>query len=149
MSALPSRHSVHYHQHQHRHHTPRHPANAPQQRSLHPAVLSHSMRVYLYTRTLTSPASTYTPTAPKHNLLFTACLFHDISTAPQYNGRSASTSPSAINTMSGPRLRAIRGLGGQVGGREGKAPMVSWPGVLWRAAVAVAESEWEGVNRAF
>lgn len=31
--------------------------------------------------------------------------------------------------------------------KPGKAPMVSWPGVMYRAALA--EPEWEGVNKAF
>jgi HD superfamily phosphohydrolase YqeK len=54
---------------------------------LHPSILNHSMRVYIYAKVLASHASSkYAIDASQHDLLFTACLFHDIGTTEQYNG---------------------------------------------------------------
>lgn len=54
---------------------------------LHPSILNHSVRVYLYTRALAaSSKSKYHTESAKQDLLFVACLFHDIGTAEQYNG---------------------------------------------------------------
>ncbi|KAF2873334.1 hypothetical protein BDV95DRAFT_604841 [Massariosphaeria phaeospora] len=52
-------------------------------------MLNHSIRVYLYAQAIAShsqPPSTYTPTNPhQHDLLFTACILHDIGTAPRFD----------------------------------------------------------------
>ncbi|KAL6710412.1 hypothetical protein ACN47E_009358 [Coniothyrium glycines] len=54
---------------------------------LHPSILSHSVRVFLYARKLAEhTSSTYFSESPKLDLLFTACLFHDIGTARLYDG---------------------------------------------------------------
>ncbi|KAG9194589.1 hypothetical protein G6011_04624 [Alternaria panax] len=54
---------------------------------LHRAVLSHSIRVYLYADALAKHTlSKYFTDVHCRNLLFTACLFHDIGTTEQYNG---------------------------------------------------------------
>ena len=54
---------------------------------LEPAILNHSLRVYLYAKALAQhTASTYFTDAAKQDLLFTACLFHDIGTTNTYNG---------------------------------------------------------------
>lgn len=56
---------------------------------LAPSILSHSIRVYLYAKALAShSASVYSTSPSKHDLLFTACLFHDIGTTEVYNGPS-------------------------------------------------------------
>lgn len=55
--------------------------------TLHPSILAHSLRVYLYAKELAaSTHSIYHTSAPKHAHLFLACLYHDIGTAPLYNG---------------------------------------------------------------
>jgi HD superfamily phosphohydrolase YqeK len=54
---------------------------------LDPSILNHSIRVYLYATALASHTnSVYFSDATKHDLLFTACLFHDIGTTNTYNG---------------------------------------------------------------
>jgi HD superfamily phosphohydrolase YqeK len=54
---------------------------------LAPSILNHSVRVYLYATALAKHInSIYFSDAPKHDLLFTACLFHDIGTTSTYNG---------------------------------------------------------------
>jgi HD superfamily phosphohydrolase YqeK len=54
---------------------------------LHPSILYHSIRVYLYATALASHTSSkYATDAFQHDLLFTACLFHDIGTTDKYNG---------------------------------------------------------------
>jgi HD superfamily phosphohydrolase YqeK len=54
---------------------------------LHPAILNHSIRVYLYATALASHTSSkYSTGAFQHDLLFTACLFHDIGTTEKYDG---------------------------------------------------------------
>jgi HD superfamily phosphohydrolase YqeK len=54
---------------------------------LAPSILSHSVRVYLYATALAKHTnSIYFSDAAKHDLLFTACLFHDIGTASTYDG---------------------------------------------------------------
>jgi HD superfamily phosphohydrolase YqeK len=54
---------------------------------LDPSILNHSVRVYLYAKALARHTnSVYCSDPQKHDLLFTACLFHDIGTADTYNG---------------------------------------------------------------
>ncbi|KAF1969659.1 hypothetical protein BU23DRAFT_476116 [Bimuria novae-zelandiae CBS 107.79] len=54
---------------------------------LHPSILNHSIRLYLYTKTLAASRDSLYHTDPaKHDLLFIACLFHDIGTTEMYNG---------------------------------------------------------------
>lgn len=54
---------------------------------LHPSILNHSLRVYLYATALAKHCkSIYISDAAKHDLMFTACLFHDIGTTSVYNG---------------------------------------------------------------
>lgn len=54
---------------------------------LHPSILNHSLRLYLYTKTLAaSKNSIYHTDAVKHDHLFVACIFHDIGTTDMYNG---------------------------------------------------------------
>ncbi len=54
---------------------------------LDPAILNHSLRVYLYARALAQhTASAYSKDSAKLDLLFTACLFHDLGTTSTYNG---------------------------------------------------------------
>jgi HD superfamily phosphohydrolase YqeK len=54
---------------------------------LHPSILNHSIRVYLYAKALAShTASKYSTNTSQHDLLFTACIFHDIGTTPTYDG---------------------------------------------------------------
>ncbi|KAH7398383.1 hypothetical protein BKA66DRAFT_201365 [Pyrenochaeta sp. MPI-SDFR-AT-0127] len=54
---------------------------------LAPAILNHSLRVYLYAAALAKHnTSTYSTDPAKHDLLFTACLFHDIGTTTTYDG---------------------------------------------------------------
>ncbi|KAF1362841.1 hypothetical protein EJ07DRAFT_106328 [Lizonia empirigonia] len=54
---------------------------------LAPSILSHSMRVYLYAKALAEHQTSIYATDPaKHDLLFTACLFHDIGTTDEYDG---------------------------------------------------------------
>ena len=54
---------------------------------LAPAILNHSIRVYLYAKALAEHTSSAYATDPsKQDLLFTACLFHDIGTTSAYDG---------------------------------------------------------------
>ncbi|KAF3003479.1 hypothetical protein E8E13_004048 [Curvularia kusanoi] len=189
---------------------------------LAPAILNHSMRVYLYASALaTHTSSIYSSNSAQHDLLFTACLFHDLGTCSAHDsgtqrfeveGANAAveflrrydavseaerhavwtaiachTSPHIAEGI-GELARLVRvgvvvdfGRGEGVAGREvleglreglerefgregiekvlgdavvrqaaarpEKAPMVSWPGVLYRAWRE--EPEWEGVNKMF
>ena len=185
---------------------------------LSPAILSHSMRVYLYARALAQrTASTYATDPAKLDLLFTACLFHDIGTTDEYDGSqrfeveggdaavkhldqfdtsaadkydvwtaiACHTSPhiaerigelsklvrlavitdfgrksSAWDVLLPLREEMERSLGRsdiekvlgdavveQAKRQPEKAPMVSWPGVMYKAHLA--EPEWRGVNKMF
>lgn len=54
---------------------------------LEPAILNHSLRVYLYAAALARHSSPVYSTDPtKQDLLFTACLFHDMGTTATYDG---------------------------------------------------------------
>jgi HD superfamily phosphohydrolase YqeK len=54
---------------------------------LHPSILNHSIRVYLYAKALAlHTSSKYSTDISQHDLLFTACIFHDIGTTPKYDG---------------------------------------------------------------
>ncbi|KAF1936473.1 hypothetical protein EJ02DRAFT_459498 [Clathrospora elynae] len=54
---------------------------------LHPAILNHSIRVYLYAKALAEHENSKYSTDPQqHDLLVIACLFHDIGTTETYNG---------------------------------------------------------------
>jgi hypothetical protein len=54
---------------------------------LSPPILNHCIRVYLYAKTVASITnSSYASDPAKHDILFTACLFHDIGTTSEYNG---------------------------------------------------------------
>ncbi|KAI4952278.1 hypothetical protein J4E91_003740 [Alternaria rosae] len=54
---------------------------------LHPAILNHSIRVYLYADALAKhESSKYFTDVHQRDLLFTACLFHDIGTTQSYDG---------------------------------------------------------------
>ena len=185
---------------------------------LAPSILSHSMRVYLYAKALAEHTqSLYATDAAKRDLLFTACLFHDIGTTDEYDGSqrfeveggdaavkylsqfdvsdadkhdvwtaiACHTSPhiaerigelsklvrlavitdfgrkNATSEVLEPLREALerdfgraeieRVLGDavveQAKRRPEKAPMVSWPGVMYRAHLA--EPEWNGVNKMF
>jgi hypothetical protein len=185
---------------------------------LGPSILNHSMRVYLYASAHAKHTnSIYISNALKHDLLFTACLFHDIGTTKTYDGPlrfevegadaavkhlaqfsvseqdkhdvwtaiAIHTSPHiaerigelsrlvrlAVITDFGRKneawdvlepLRAKmeedferceieRVLGDavveQATRQPEKAPMVSWPGVMYKAHLA--EPDWDGVNKAF
>lgn len=185
---------------------------------LHPSILNHSIRVYLYARALAQDhSSTYALDSAKQDLLFTACLFHDIGTTSAYDGSqrfeveggdaavkhlsqfgvsetdkhdvwtaiAIHTSPGiadrigelsrlvriAVITDFGRKssewetLLPLKGTLEREFARDGiekvlgdavveqakkrpeKAPMVSWPGVMYKAWVA--EPEWGGVNKAF
>jgi HD superfamily phosphohydrolase YqeK len=185
---------------------------------LAPSILNHSIRVYLYATALAKHNhSIYTSDPAKHDLLLTACLFHDIGTADIYDGparfevegadaavkhlsqfdvseRDRHDVWTAIAIHTSPhiaerigelsklvRLAVITDFGRkneawdilvplrmkleedferagiekvlgdavveQAKKRPEKAPMVSWPAVMYRAHLA--EPEWEGVNKAF
>jgi len=185
---------------------------------LAPSILNHSIRVYLYAKALAEHTNTiYRSDPAKHDLLFTACLFHDIGTTDTYDGPqrfevegadaavkhlsrfdiskkdrqdvwtaiAIHTSPQiaeriselsrlvrlAVITDFGRKTEAENILGPlrakledeferagiervlgdavveQARKRPEKAPVVSWPGVLYRAHLA--EPEWEGVNKGF
>lgn len=185
---------------------------------LAPAILSHSMRVYLYAKALAEHTESVYGTDPaKLDLLFTACLFHDIGTTDQYDGSqrfeieggdaavnhldqfgisaadkhdvwtaiACHTSPQIAERIGAlsrlVRLAVITDFGRKSSAwdmllplREGiekdlgraeiekvlgdavveqakrrpeKAPMVTWPGVMYRAHLA--EPEWSGVNKMF
>jgi HD superfamily phosphodiesterase len=50
-------------------------------------ILNHSIRVYLYAKTLAQRSnSTYFTDPTKHDLMFTACILHDIGTVSKYDG---------------------------------------------------------------
>ncbi|KAF2690439.1 hypothetical protein K458DRAFT_289916 [Lentithecium fluviatile CBS 122367] len=54
---------------------------------LHPAILNHSIRVYLYAKAVAaSKRSTYNTDQAKQDLLFAACILHDIGTTERHNG---------------------------------------------------------------
>lgn len=54
---------------------------------LDPSILAHSLRLYIYALTLAKSSHSIYATDPlKHDILFTACLFHDIGTSETYNG---------------------------------------------------------------
>jgi HD superfamily phosphohydrolase YqeK len=54
---------------------------------LAPSILNHSIRVYLYATALAKHTSSiYVSDPAKQDLLFTACLFHDIGTTDTYDG---------------------------------------------------------------
>lgn len=54
---------------------------------LHPAILNHSVRVYLYAKELAEQSeSVYANDLAQHELLFTACILHDIGTCQKYDG---------------------------------------------------------------
>jgi HD superfamily phosphohydrolase YqeK len=185
---------------------------------LAPAILNHSIRVYLYAIVLANHnKSIYISDPAKRDLLFTACLFHDIGTTDTYDGPqrfevegadaavkhlaqfsmteqdkldvwtaiAIHTSPHIAERISElaklVRLAVVTDFGrkseawdilaplkakleddferadiekvlgdavvAQVKKRPEKAPMVSWPAVMYRAHLA--EPEWEGVNKAF
>lgn len=185
---------------------------------LAPSILNHSIRVYLYATVLAKHTnSTYISDALKHDLLFIACLFHDIGTTATYDGPvrfevegadasvqhlaqfgaseqdkhdvwtaiAIHTSPQiaerigelsklvrlAVITDFGRKseawdvLEPLRAKLEEDFGRGGiekvlgdavveqatrtpeKAPMVSWPGVMYKAHLA--EPKWNGVNKAF
>jgi HD superfamily phosphohydrolase YqeK len=185
---------------------------------LAPSILNHSMRVYLYVSALAKHTnSIYISNAFKHDLLFTACLFHDIGTTETYDGPfrfevegadaavkhlkqfgvseqdqhdvwtaiAIHTSPhiaERIGELSKlVRLAVIMDFGRrneawdvleplrakleqdfercgiekvlgdavveQATRRPEKAPMVSWPGVMYKAHLT--EPDWVGVNKAF
>jgi HD superfamily phosphohydrolase YqeK len=180
------------------------------------SILNHSLRVYFYATALAKHNnSVYFSDPAKHDLLFTACLFHDIGTTDTYDGPSRfevegadaavehlseygvteqdkhdvwtaialHTSPQiaerigelarlvrlAVITDFGRKSeawgvlaplkakleeeygRAEKVLGDKVVEQAKKnpekAPMASWPGVMYKAHLA--EPEWEGVNKAF
>jgi HD superfamily phosphohydrolase YqeK len=55
--------------------------------NLHPAILNHSVRVWLYAKTLAERSdSAYTTDAAKRDLLFAACILHDIGTVENFDG---------------------------------------------------------------
>lgn len=185
---------------------------------LRPTILSHSMRVYLYAKALAEHSgSDYAMNHEKHDLLFTACMFHDIGTSDEYDGPqrfeveggdaavkylrqfdvsetdkhdvwtaiACHTSPqiaekigelpklvrlavitdfgrksTAWDVLEPLREEMEKGLGRaeiekvlgdavveQAKRRPEKAPMVSWPGVMYKAYLA--EPEWSGVNKMF
>jgi HD superfamily phosphohydrolase YqeK len=52
-----------------------------------PAILNHSVRVYLYAKSLAEQSdSAYSSDTLKHDLLFAACILHDIGTTKDYDG---------------------------------------------------------------
>jgi len=54
---------------------------------LHPSILAHSIRVYLYSRALAASTSSIYYTDPtKRDNLFVGCIFHDIGTTEPHNG---------------------------------------------------------------
>lgn len=54
---------------------------------LSPAILNHSLRVYLYAKALAQEShSFFVSDPPKHDILFTACIMHDIGTSSTYDG---------------------------------------------------------------
>ncbi|KAF2645428.1 hypothetical protein P280DRAFT_119702 [Massarina eburnea CBS 473.64] len=56
---------------------------------LHPAILNHSIRVYLYARDIAAAkGSRYHDEPDKQDLLFIACIFHDMGTTDAFNGAS-------------------------------------------------------------
>lgn len=61
-------------------------ALAHAQEHLHPSILAHSIRVFLYARSLGVRESSAWVHADRLALLFTACILHDIGTAEIHNG---------------------------------------------------------------
>ncbi|OAL54365.1 hypothetical protein IQ07DRAFT_595887 [Pyrenochaeta sp. DS3sAY3a] len=185
---------------------------------LDPAILNHSVRVYVYAKAIAQHTSSiYSSDSAKHDLLFTACLFHDIGTTATYDGTqrfevegadaavkhlsqfnvgeadkhdvwtsiAIHTSPGiaekiaelscivrqAVLTDFGrktivwdaivplkeklesefARAEIEKVLGDavveQAKSKPEKAPMASWPGVMYKAYLA--EPEWVGVNKGF
>jgi putative nucleotidyltransferase with HDIG domain len=184
---------------------------------LAPSILNHSIRVYIYAAALAKHINSIYVDPVKNDLLFTACLFHDIGTTDTYDGPqrfeiegadaavshlsqfnvseqdkhdvwtaiAIHTSPQiaerigelsklvrlAVITDFGRKSEAWdvleplkrkleedfeRGCIEKVLGdavveqaktKPGKAPMVSWPGVMVKAHLA--EPKWDGVNKAF
>jgi HD superfamily phosphohydrolase YqeK len=181
-------------------------------------ILNHSLRVYFYATALAKHNnSVYFSDPAKHDLLFTACMLHDIGATDAYNGPARfevegadaavehlskygvteqdkhevwtaialHTSPQIAERIGElsklVRLAVITDFGRKSEawdvlaplkakleedyGRAGiekvlgdkvveqakrnpeKAPMASWPGVMYKSHLA--EPEWEGVNRAF
>ncbi|KAF2708880.1 L-asparaginase [Pleomassaria siparia CBS 279.74] len=53
---------------------------------LAPTILNHSIRVYLYAKMIAEHTRSIYATGTRLDLLFTACLFHDIGTTQEYNG---------------------------------------------------------------
>jgi HD superfamily phosphohydrolase YqeK len=182
------------------------------------SIMNHSLRVYFYATALAKHNnSVYFSDPAKHDLLFTACLFHDIGTTDAYNGPARfevegadaavehlskygvpeqdkhdvwtaialHTSPQIAERIGElaklVRLAVITDFGRkseawyvlaplkakleeeygraeiekvlgdkvveQAKKNPEKAPMASWPGVMYKAHLA--EPEWEGVNKAF
>lgn len=56
------------------------------QQNLHPAILSHSLRVYLLAHGLATREHSECINQDKLHLLFTACILHDIGTCSAHNG---------------------------------------------------------------
>ncbi|KAF2734998.1 hypothetical protein EJ04DRAFT_576537 [Polyplosphaeria fusca] len=54
--------------------------------TLPPPILNHSIRVYLYASHLARHSSSPYASGLPQDLLFTACLLHDIGATPRYNG---------------------------------------------------------------
>ncbi|KAF1993059.1 hypothetical protein P154DRAFT_528069 [Amniculicola lignicola CBS 123094] len=55
--------------------------------TLHPSILNHSIRVYQYAEELAQRSdSIFLQSQGKHDLLFAACILHDIGTVSQYDG---------------------------------------------------------------
>lgn len=52
---------------------------------LHPLILAHSIRVFLYARQLSEQESSTWHQEPRLPLLLVACIFHDIGTTDRYN----------------------------------------------------------------
>jgi len=55
-------------------------------RNLHPAILNHSIRVYLYSLDLAQKQKSTYADSPGIPLLFVACMFHDIGTSTSFDG---------------------------------------------------------------
>jgi HD superfamily phosphodiesterase len=54
---------------------------------IHPVILDHSIRVYLYASALAeSKGSAYHTDSAKKDLLFTACILHDVGTGTVFDG---------------------------------------------------------------
>jgi hypothetical protein len=55
-------------------------------RHLHPDILAHSIRVYLYCKALAEREQSDYATPEKLPLLFTACIYHDVGTCAAHDG---------------------------------------------------------------